>query len=87
MLERLKEWWRRPPVRDRILAALSPTEWRRGLAVSTEAKTWSYGGFYVAVEALEREGLVESKWEECPPAPVRGGYRRRIYRLTGPRDQ
>ncbi len=81
MLEKLKEWWRRPPAKQRIYAALSTTEWRSGFDLAREAHVWS-GKFYPAVLELERECLVESKWEEGPPDPARGGYRRRLYRLN-----
>ena len=40
----------------------------------------SLGAIYTAVERLERKGLVESWLGD--PTPVRGGRRRRMYRLT-----
>jgi hypothetical protein len=82
MLKQITEWWNRPPAKQRIYAALSTSEWRRSLDIMTEAKVSVIGSFYVKALELEREGLIESKWEEGPPDPVRGGHRRRLYRRT-----
>lgn len=44
------------------------------------ARSASLGAIYTALDRLERKGLVESWLGD--PAPVRGGRRRRMYRLT-----
>jgi hypothetical protein len=78
MLKQIKEWWNQPPARDRILAAMS-AEWQYGLNVARTSNT--RGSFYVHVLPLERDRIVESKWEVGPPDPRLGGHRRRLYRL------
>lgn len=78
MLSHIIEWWRQPPARDRILAAMT-SDWQPGLDIARTSNT--RGSFYVHVLPMEERGLVESKWEEGPPDPRRGGYRRRLYRL------
>ena len=44
------------------------------------ARRLSVGAVYVPLERLVREGLL--KTEEGDPTPVRGGRRKRFYRLT-----
>lgn len=41
----------------------------------------SFGALYTTLERLERKGLVGSEWGE--PTAVRGGRRKRYYRITG----
>lgn len=82
MFRRIREWLNRPPAKQRIYDALSTTEWRRPLDIMKIAHIGAIGGFYVKILELENEGLVESKWEEGPPDPQRGGKRRRLYRIN-----
>jgi hypothetical protein len=79
IFKHIAEWWRRPPVEQRILAAMSVTEWRRGFDVIKTAKV-SVGAFYSRIFAMEANGWVESKWEEGPIPAARGGRRGRLYR-------
>jgi DNA-binding transcriptional ArsR family regulator len=82
IIQRLKEWLSRQPPRQRILNALDG-EWRNSIDIQERAKV-GVGAFYPHVIALEQDGLVESRWEEDPIALARrGGYRWRLYRLTG----
>lgn len=79
MMSWLIEWWNRPPARERILSAMT-REWRPGLDIIRQSKV-SIGSFYVHALSMEDAGLVESKWDEGPIDPRRGGHRRRLYRL------
>lgn len=79
MFKAIAHWWTRPPAQERILAALSPHEWRRPLDVIKRAEV-SIGGFYSRVIEMEARGLVVSKWEDRPPSRARGGRRRRVYK-------
>ncbi len=79
MFRRLIDWWRRPPADQRILAALSTTEWRRSLDIVNAANV-SIGGYYSHIFKLEAGGIVESKWDEGPIPPARRGKRARLYR-------
>lgn len=81
MFSSLQEWWNRPPAMERIIKALSPDEWRAPLDVIKAARV-SIGGFYSRVFELERDGIVESKWDDGPIPASRKGYRRRLYRLA-----
>lgn len=60
-----------------------------GFAVSEElatgddaARLVSHGALYKALGRLERDGLLESHWEDIDPA-AEGRPRRRLYRVTG----
>jgi DNA-binding PadR family transcriptional regulator len=74
-------WWNRLPAKQRILDAMSNTEWKRPLDIIKAAKV-GIGAFYVNTASWEQQGLVESKWEEGPIPASRQGRRRRLYRLT-----
>lgn len=80
MLRALREWWSRPPARERLLASLSH-EWQAPLDIIRKANM-SIGGFYSRIIEMEREGLVDSKWDEGPIPASRRGRRRRLYRLA-----
>jgi PadR family transcriptional regulator PadR len=45
-------------------------------------KVWSFGAIYVPLHRLEKKGLVKSHLDN--PIPVRGGKRRRKYKITTP---
>lgn len=81
MIARLFAWWRRPPLRQRILNALSETEWQIGLDIARRAKIHPFrqGEMYIKLSVLEDEGLVESR-----PGPLSRDNvnRHRIYRKT-----
>ena len=81
MFSSLREWWNRPPALTRILEALSHDEWRAPWDVIKTARV-SIGGFYSRVFELERDGIVESKWDDGPIPASRMGRRRRLYRLA-----
>lgn len=55
---------------------------RYGLEIAKEAGIKS-GTLYPALARLERDGLLESRWEEADPAEE-GRPRRRMYTLTAP---
>ena len=46
----------------------------------------SLGAIYIALDALERDGFVQS-WYEEQQRPERGGARRRLYMATGKRKR
>lgn len=73
------DWWQRPPARQRIIDAMSPTDWKSSLDIIKSAKV-SIPVFYRRIFALEAEGVVESKWEQGQASEIRGGNRRRLYR-------
>lgn len=79
MFNWIKHWWSKPPAKQRVLNALSTTEWRPGLDVSKRAEV-STARFYPLILDMEETGLVLSKWDEGPLPPARHGYRRRLYR-------
>ena len=66
----------RPRARERILQALSSSAWLNTTAVAKAAKV--SGKLYILIYRLEREGLIESRWEDAPYP------RRRLYRLKSP---
>lgn len=78
---RLFAWWRRPPLRQRILNALSETEWSIGLDITRRAKIHPFktAAMYFVLLDLENEGLVESR-----PGPLSSDHvnRHRKYRKT-----
>lgn len=76
MIARLLTCWHRPSLRQRILNALSETEWSIGLDISRDAKIhpFRHAAMYFELITLEKEGLVESR-----PGPL---SRHRIYRKT-----
>jgi DNA-binding PadR family transcriptional regulator len=45
-------------------------------------KVWSFGAIYVPLYRLEKKGLVKSHLDN--PLPMRGGKRRRKYKITPP---
>lgn len=58
----------------KILSVLQEHDWKSGYQISKEARLWS-GRLYPALNYLERQGIVESKWAEVSyPRP-------RLYRL------
>jgi DNA-binding PadR family transcriptional regulator len=67
-----------------LLAALleSSTEWRYGLELGKDVRLTS-GTLYPALRRLEKDRIVESRWEDVDPSDE-GRPRRRFYRLTGP---
>ncbi len=80
MLQRLIAWWRRPSARNRILTALSVTEWQRGLDIIKTANI-HIGQFYAIAGELEAEGVIETMWDENPPSPNRGYRPNKLFRL------
>lgn len=70
----------RPRARERILRTLSADEWQRGIDVWKSAKV-GIARFYILALQMENEGLIESQWEPGFAPAVRGGHRRRLYRL------
>lgn len=80
MLRRLITWWQKPPARERILAQLSTTEWRRGIDIIKAADV-HVGQFYIVASELEDEDVIETKWEEGPPKAKRGYRPHKLFRL------
>lgn len=86
MLERIRKllvWilkFDRPTKTDlTIMRTIGDTE----MTNLTIFKTTGVGAeIYLALDKLEDLGFVSSRWEECEPDDVRGGGRRRYYRLT-----
>lgn len=71
--------FRRAAERNRIIGILNCPEWKYGLDICREAKV-GRGSVYVHLDALEKEGLVESRvaGETVP----RDAIPRREYRLS-----
>lgn len=62
MIARFLAWWRRPPLRQRILNALSETEWLRAIDICKGVTApFYYGKTIILLFDLEREGLVTRK--------------------------
>lgn len=62
MIARLFAWWRRPPLRQRILNTLSETEWLRAIDICKGVTApFRYGETIIILFDLEREGLVIRK--------------------------
>ncbi len=54
------------------------------IAEATSArKLTAYGTLYRALGRLEKQGLLESQWEDPATAEAEGRPRRRLYRITG----
>jgi hypothetical protein len=79
ILHKIIKWWNRPPAADRILDAMSFTEWRRGFDIINGADVF-VADFYVFVMKSEESGVIESKWSDAPLKPERGYQRDRVYR-------
>jgi hypothetical protein len=79
IIKAIIHWWQLPPASERILAAMSDTEWRRSLDI-VRASEVCVAQFYSRVFAWEERGIIESKWEDGPIPPERQGHRRRLYR-------
>jgi DNA-binding PadR family transcriptional regulator len=85
-IKRLIAWWRRPPLRERVLATMVAVHYEgtremRGLDIAKRANC--RGTVYVALRQLEDEGLVGSREE--PELTLFVGereLRRRVYWLT-----
>jgi len=84
ILHVLRNWLRKPSVRQRILNSLSETEWMYPADIMREAEV-SPSTFYSSIHFLEEKGYVKLGWE---PRPTRNGKKyRRAYQLkpyTGP---
>lgn len=83
-LEHFLRWYRRPPLRERVLSVLADA--REPLPGREIAKRAGAGfiGPYTLLERLESEGLVDSKPD--PSLTVYWNHRpivRRLYWLTG----
>lgn len=79
LLNDLIAWWHRPPAEERILDAMSFTEWRRGFDIIEDADVY-VADFYIFVMKSEEAGSIESKWSDAPLKPERGYRRERVYR-------
>lgn len=77
--KRFLKWWNRPSAEERILEAMSFTEWRRGFDIIESADVF-VADFYVFVMKSEEAGSIESKWSDEPLKPERGYRRERVYR-------
>lgn len=79
-LTAFRRWWNRPSAKQRILDALSTTEWRRTLEI-VEAADVSVARFYIVILRLEEAKLVESRFGTSEL--YANGARRRLYRRIG----
>lgn len=77
------------PTEELVLLALYPGKELYGLQIpqamsdaSDGRRQFKIGSLYPALHALEKKGLLESKWGDDTP-DNRGGARRRYYKLTG----
>ena len=66
VIEKIAKWWNRPPAEDRILDAMSFTEWRRSLKIIDNADV-GVGQFYVICERLSEEGIIEKRYDRSGP--------------------
>jgi hypothetical protein len=88
VIDSLIAWWNKPPAEERILDAMSFTEWRRGITIIDETDL-SIGQFYVTCERLVEQKVIEKRYDMNGQYPriffrkLKSGYRRR-YRLSVP---
>lgn len=74
-------WWNRPSAEERILAAMSFTEWRRSLVIIEEADV-GIGQFYVIIERLVEEKIIEKRYDRSGAfvRKLKSGKRRPVER-------
>ena len=60
LIDKLADWWNRPPAEDRILDAMSFTEWR-GILTIADAADVSLAVFWITTEQLVRERVIQKR--------------------------
>ena len=60
ILTKFLNWWNRPPAEDRILDAMSFTEWR-GILTIADAADVSLAVFWITTEQLVRERVIQKR--------------------------
>jgi len=79
MSARFLKWWRKPPLRKRIIDALTD-DYQTSLALIDKTKPWSYGAFHIEMSNLIDDGyaIARPRFDTPPYRYSRLEYRRGV---------